>query len=104
MKYIINIANKEKDFPSMRITLILSQTYYALNLKKQKIYLIRYLDNHSLFKEKEFWRFYFEENIKMELNTFNNEQYQNESQKDRMKNNMIYSKKLYLSMMRLWMS
>lgn len=92
MKYIINIANKEKDFPSMRITLILSQTYYALNLKKQKIYLIRYLDNHSLFKEKEFWRFYFEENIKMELNTFNNEQYQNESQKDRMKNNMIYSK------------
>ena len=92
MQHIIRIFNKEKDFPSMRIMLILSQTYYTLNSKKQKVYLIRYFDNHSLFKEKEFWRFYFNANIKMEIENFDKQQFQNEFQKTRMKNNMIYSK------------
>lgn len=92
MQQIIKIFNKEKDFPSMRIMLILSQTYYTLNTKKQKVYLIRYFDNHSLFKEKEFWRFYFNANIKMEIENFDKQQFQNEFQKTRMKNNMIYSK------------
>jgi hypothetical protein len=92
MQHIIKIFNKEKDFPSMRIMLILSQTYYTLNTKKQKVYLIRYFDNHSLFKEKDFWRFYFDANIKMEIENFDKQQFQNEFQKTRMKNNMIYSK------------
>ena len=92
MQHIIRIFNKEKDFPSMRIMLILSQTYYTLNSKKQKVYLIRYFDNHSLFKEKDFWRFYFDANIKMEIENFDKQQFQNEFQKTRMKNNMIYSK------------
>ena len=92
MQHIIRIFNKEKDFPSMRIMLILSQTYYTLNTKKQKVYLIRYFDNHSLFKEKDFWRFYFDANIKMEIENFDKQQFQNEFQKTRMKNNMIYSK------------
>lgn len=92
MQHIIRIFNKEKDFPSMRIMLILSQTYYTLNTKKQKVYLIRYFDNHSLFKEKDFWRFYFNANIKMEIENFDKQQFQNEFQKTRMKNNMIYSK------------
>ena len=92
MQNIIKIFNKEKDFPSMRIMLILSQTYYTLNAKKQKVYLIRYFDTHSLFKEKDFWRFYFGENIKMEIENFDKQQFQNEFQKVRMRNNMIYSK------------
>ena len=92
MKHLIIHANKEKDFSTVRIILILSQTYFALNSKKQKVYLIRYLDNHPLFKDKEFWRFFFENNIIMELENFNKQQYQNDLHREGMKNNMIYSK------------
>jgi hypothetical protein len=56
-----------KDYDILNLLIIMSQTYYALNYKKKKIYLIRFIDDHDLFQSEEIWEFYINESIKKEL-------------------------------------
>ena len=62
---LYNINNKDYDI--LNLLIIMSQTYYAYNNKKKKIYLIRFIDDHALFQSEELWEFYINETIKKEL-------------------------------------
>ena len=56
-----------KDYEVLYLLIILSQTYYTLNYKKEKIYLIRFIEDHRLFSSQEIWSFYIEESIKRDV-------------------------------------
>ena len=56
-----------KDYDVLYLLIILSQTYYTLNYKKIKIYLIRFIEDHSLFSSQELWSFYIEESIRRDI-------------------------------------
>ena len=72
MKYILNsIKGNGDNCETLRYCLILSQTYYFINAKKEKVYCIRYFEDMEVFKEKEFWKFFFEENITQEIEKVN---------------------------------
>ena len=56
-----------KDYDVLNLLIILSQTYYTLNYKKKKIYLIRFIEDQQLFSSQELWSFYIEESIKRDI-------------------------------------
>ena len=56
-----------KDYDVLNLLIIMSQTYYTLNYKNKKIYLIRFIEDHQLFESQELWSFYIEESIKREI-------------------------------------
>ena len=56
-----------KDYDVLNLLIIMSQTYYTLNYKKKKIYLIRFIEDHHLFESEELWSFYIEESIKRDI-------------------------------------
>ena len=56
-----------KDYDVLYLLIILSQTYYTLNYKKKKIYLIRFIEDHRLFSSQELWSFYIEESIRRDI-------------------------------------
>ena len=63
---------KDKDYDVLKLLIIMCQTYYTLNYKKAKIYLIRFIEEHNLFESEELWTFYIEESIKREIAEKNN--------------------------------
>lgn len=77
----------EMDFNSLRLMLTLSQTYYVLTQSKEKLYLIKMFGGHSLFKDLEFWKFYFRENVKVEVEKVKN----GNDDDQRVKNNLVFS-------------
>ena len=82
--YIFNLGLEKKLFLIIQLCIILSQTYYHENnnqsdeKNKNKIYIIHYLKNMKIFKDKTFWKNYLEgmiEEEKKRLNLNNNDNY-----------------------------
>ena len=82
--YIFNLGLEKKIFLIIQLCIILSQTYYHENnnqsekKNKNKIYIIHYLKNMKIFKDKTFWKNYLEgmiEEEKKRLNLNNNDNY-----------------------------
>ena len=71
--YEVIKAYDERDFNSLRLILTLAQTCYVVTKSKEKLYLIKMFDEHSLFKDLELWRFYVRENLKVEVEKVKNE-------------------------------
>ena len=46
----------------------MSQTYYTLTKRKEKVYLLRFIEDHELFQSEELWPFYIDESINREIN------------------------------------
>lgn len=99
MKHLVKIIEDQKDFETLRYCLILSQTFFFVNTKGEKYYVIRYFDNHPLFQTKEFWDFYFSMAIEEALDKLKSQEKptDKEEDKERQKNNMIFSKILSTS-------
>lgn len=100
MKYIVDRISEDKDFESMRYLLIMCQTYYFVNKENKKFYLVRYIENHSLFQSNEFWEYYFSDSIFQEIEKQNKSQEpENETQKEKDKrfSNIVFSKLLSIS-------
>ncbi len=99
MKHLVKIIEKEKDFETLRYCLILSQTFFFVNTKGEKFYVIRYFDKHPLFQTKEFWDFYFSMAIEEAIEKLKSQEKpgDKEEDKERQKNNMIFSKILSTS-------
>lgn len=110
--HIVDLVSKDKDFESMRYCIIISQTYFFMNKKKQKIYLSRYIDNHELFKSTEFWEFYLSDSIflevekiekankakeESEVNNKEDDEELSEIEKKKSYNNVIFSKILSIA-------
>jgi hypothetical protein len=53
--YIIDVSQKENDYHSVELVIILSKTYYMLMDKKNKLYLQDVILNNECFKMKDFW-------------------------------------------------
>ena len=53
--YIIDVSQKENDYHSVEMVIILSKTYYMLMDKKNKLYLQDVILNNECFKMKDFW-------------------------------------------------
>ena len=69
-KIIIDKLCKETniDFDILRYLIIMSQTYYALGINgKDKIYLIRFIEDSPYFKSEKLWNIYISEVIDREL-------------------------------------
>ena len=75
--YILNMGYENKNFKTIQLCIILSQTYYHDNNDKSdekdedKQYLINYMKEDKIFKEKKFWNNYLEGLIDEELNKIN---------------------------------
>lgn len=93
MKNILNaIKGNADNCETLRYCLILSQTYYFLNAKKEKVYCIRYFEDMEVFKGKEFWKFFFEENINQEIEKANNMPGMPAKDKNMQLQNIVFSK------------
>ena len=93
MKNILNaIKGNADNCETLRYCLILSQTYYFLNAKKEKVYCIRYFEDMEVFKEKEFWKFFFEENINQEIEKANSMSGMQTKDKNMQLQNIVFSK------------
>ena len=58
---------KTDDFEVLKLLIIMCQTYYTLNNEKTKIYLIRFIEDHSLFRSGDIWEYYIDESIRREI-------------------------------------
>jgi hypothetical protein len=100
LHYIVELILSKKDYESMRYLLVLTQTYYFINKYGQKIYLLRYIENHELFQSNEFWEFFFSDSIFQEIEKQNkSEQPEQETQEENKKrfSNVVFSKLLSLA-------
>ena len=98
MRTIIDLYDiKNGDFELLKLLIIMCQTYYTLNDKKKKIYLIRFIEDHNLFQSEELWDFYIEESMKREIaekekiNTENNDLDLDEEAKIERQSNIYFS-------------
>ena len=67
------ILNKSKKniFEDVKNCIILSQTYYYEDEKKEKIYIFEYIKNNKLLKSPKFWREFILHMIETDLGRFN---------------------------------
>ena len=93
MKQLVSIIENEIDYETLRFCLILSQTFYFVNHRGEKFYVIRYFDNNPLFKTKEFWDFFIVKSIDQDKEK-QKENMQKVSEKDeeRQNKNIIFTK------------
>lgn len=97
MKHILESLIETKEiYEALGYCLILSQTYYFLNAKKEKVYVIRFFEDMSLFQGQKFWNYFFEMTVKMELDKLSNLNTIAEKDKDKHKENIVFSKLLCL--------
>jgi hypothetical protein len=101
IKLILERVKKEKDNEIMRYIIIMCQTYYCLDMKNNKVYLIKYIENDDIYQSKEFWTIYSQEIINSEIENFkknnnNNNIVENEKEKISMISNLVFSKLLSL--------
>lgn len=94
MYNILDLIITANDLECMKYLLIISQTYYFINSKKEKIYLVRFIEDHEIFQSMVFWESYFKDSITQDLNK------QNKNDNSEMKNeekiviNVVYTKLL----------
>ena len=67
MLNILDLISTENDLESMNYLLIISQTYYFINSKKEKFYLVRFIEDHEIFQEMTFWESYFNGSLSQDL-------------------------------------
>ena len=70
VKIILDNMNKEKnyDFEMIRYLIIMCQTYYSIGIDgKQKIYLIRFIEDSKFFRSEKLWTYYITELIDKEI-------------------------------------
>ena len=70
IKLIVDKLYKEKtyDFEMLRYLIIMCQTYFAIgNDGKEKIYLIKFIENSKYFKSEDLWNYYICEMIDREI-------------------------------------
>ena len=58
---------KHKDYDVLNLLIIMCQTYYTINNKKKKVYLLRFIEDHDLFQSEEIWEYFIEESINREI-------------------------------------
>lgn len=83
-----NITNIEDNYNSIRYCLILTQTYYYSN-GNEKVYISNSFKYIDMFKQREFWEYFFAKNLSKELLVM-----KNKSQK--LKENVVFSNLLSL--------
>ena len=99
LKFILEKIKKEKDYEIMKYIIIMSQTYYCFDNNNNKIYLIKYIENDSLFQSKEFWKSHFQKTIDIELENLEKKKSlvnQENNKEDKLFNvsNIVFSKLL----------
>ena len=69
LEHILDIAEKEKDFDSVKNCIILSQTFYheKKGKKKKKVYLFDYIKNNKWLKDLNFWEGIIDQMIQKEI-------------------------------------
>ena len=82
---------KNGDIEVLNLLIIMCQTYYTINYKKKKIYLIRFIEDHKLFQSEELWKYYIEESINKEIKI----KEKNQSEEDNEENEDIKKHKKY---------
>jgi len=95
IQFIVKKSENDNDIECIRYIIIMSQTYYFLNSKnKEKIYLIKYIDNLEIFKKKEFWILYInyvlDEELEKSIRTIAVDR-ENEKDKNKRINNIIFT-------------
>ena len=74
IKIIVDKLYKEKnyDFEMLRYLIIMCQTYYSLGLDgKEKIYLIKFIQNSKYFQSEDLWNYYICELVDREIESQN---------------------------------
>ena len=94
MVYMVKRIEIEKDFETLRYCIILSQTYYFVNIRNEKFYIVRYIDDYPLFKQDDFWNFYYVSMINQGLEELNANKKPTDTEEDRerQKGHKIFSK------------
>ena len=83
-----NITNIEDNYNSIRYCLILTQTYYYLN-GNDKVYISNSFKYIDIFKQREFWEYFFAKNLSKELLAMKNKS-------KKLKKNIVFSNLLSL--------
>ena len=100
IKIIVDKLYKEKnyDYEMLRYLIIMCQTYYSLGLDgKEKIYLIKFIQNSKYFRSEELWNYYISEIIDREIdhqNSSNMWNIENTQEDEKYKMSRIYFGKL----------
>ena len=94
-KIIVDKLIKEKiiDYDILKYLIIMSQTYYALGINgKDKIYLIRFIEDSPYFQSEKLWNIYISQEIEQELEKQNSWNIWNieSEESEEYKNNQIY--------------
>ena len=71
MAKLIDYQKKKNNFKYMKSCLILSQTFYYINLSNEKVYIQESLLNHKWLKSANFWRNLIDSVLKNEFNKNN---------------------------------
>ena len=95
IQLILNKTENDNDIECFRYIIIMCQTYYFLNSKNnEKIYLLKYIENHKIFKSKEFWILYITHILNEELEKSSSTiavDRENEIDKNKRINNIIFT-------------
>ena len=75
---IIDNVIKDEDYKMAKTAMILSQTYFKMNDKKEKYYLQNLIKDHKLFSNIEFWEKTLDNSLKNEINRVKNIKKENE--------------------------
>ena len=68
VREIIDLYDIDKgEFEVLQLLIVICQTYYTINKKKKKVYLIRFIEDHMLFQSEELWKYYIDESINREI-------------------------------------
>ena len=94
-KIIVDKLIKENiiDYDILKYLIIMSQTYYALGINgKDKIYLIRFIEDSPYFQSEKLWNIYISQEIEQELEKQNSWNIWNieSEESEEYKNNQIY--------------
>ena len=72
LNIILEYAEKENNYDKAKNCIILSQTFFFLDLNKQKNYIFRYIKNNKWLKSCKFWRGFIGLMLKQEFEKFSN--------------------------------
>ena len=79
---ILKLAEQKLDYKSAKDCILLSQTYYIINEKNEKIYAFEKVKHNSWIKSSKFWRDFLDSYINIEFKKFEEMYNLNEKLKD----------------------
>ena len=95
--YILNMGYENENYNLIQLCIIISQTFYheksdnSKEKKENKIYLITYLKNNKIFKEKIFWKNFLEGLVDDKLMNLNKNKNQNKTISEKQQSKVIIS-------------